>query len=526
MEVKSWHQLRARWYKEARERREAHYSYIVRNRLYDEAYEKCRRDIKYFINYYCPTYDPRNAEVNLPTTIPFWMTPHQERFIDFLFQHLHTGTNGLVEKSRAEGLSWLMIYFAVYHLLFYDGFKTGFGSYKETKVDHIGDLDSLFEKARFCLKRLPEFIMERQEVETNFERIVNHANGSAMTGEVGDDIGRGGRSSIYMVDEHASLPNPKQVEHSLAENTSCIIYGSTPKGTNNLFYKKRMSMSDDDIFTFHWRNNPMKNDSWYANMERKFDAVTIAQEVDIDYTASIEGIVIPAVWVQKAVNFDLNSREVTDISHAGVDVGGGKGQGESVYVERIGSTVAMIDTSTTVEPTDWALHCANIARNSGVQMFKYDAVGVGGPMGGTISKMEPAPTFRHIPVISGSSPTDKKYDDNEKLTAKDRFANLRAEMWWSLRERFRKTYEHRSDSPENAHKSYNEDEMISIPDDQVLITQLSQPTMEYSTTGKIIIESKEEMRKRGISSPDRADALVYCYADLKPKIQTVPAGSR
>ncbi|OKP91315.1 phage terminase large subunit [Paenibacillus sp. P32E] len=55
-------------------------------------------------------------------------------------------------------------------------------------------------------------------------------------------------------------------------------------------------------------------------------------------------------------------------------------------------------------------------------------------------------------------------------------------------------------------------EDIQIPNDEDLIGQLS--TRKYSVTskGKIILESKKEMKKRGLRSPDRADALILAFA--------------
>ena len=51
-----------------------------------------------------------------------------------------------------------------------------------------------------------------------------------------------------------------------------------------------------------------------------------------------------------------------------------------------------------------------------------------------------------------------------------------------------------------------------MPNDDELIAELVAPIYKYTSTGKIKIESKEEMKKRGIKSPDRADALALTMA--------------
>lgn len=71
--------------------------------------------------------------------------------------------------------------------------------------------------------------------------------------------------------------------------------------------------------------------------------------------------------------------------------------------------------------------------------------------------------------------------------------NCRAEWFWGLRQRF-------------------EDGDISIPDDEELLAQLTAIKYQLNSRGQIILESKDQMRKRGMPSPDKADALAYCFA--------------
>jgi len=52
-----------------------------------------------------------------------------------------------------------------------------------------------------------------------------------------------------------------------------------------------------------------------------------------------------------------------------------------------------------------------------------------------------------------------------------------------------------------------EEKKIILPDDPVFIRQASNRRVEYTGTQKLRAESKESMRNRGVSSPDRADAV-------------------
>src|SRR6185437_8623769 len=53
---------------------------------------------------------------------------------------------------------------------------------------------------------------------------------------------------------------------------------------------------------FHWRDDPRKDDAWYERKCTELDPVVIAQEYDIDFSASVEGRLIPSAWVQAAID--------------------------------------------------------------------------------------------------------------------------------------------------------------------------------------------------------------------------------
>ena len=83
-----------------------------------------------FIHDWGMTFDPRNAERKLPTTVPFLLFERQEQFLTWLKDRWRGREDGLAEKSRDMGMSWLCVGFAVWMLLFQPGTVTGFGSRK------------------------------------------------------------------------------------------------------------------------------------------------------------------------------------------------------------------------------------------------------------------------------------------------------------------------------------------------------------------------------------------------------------
>lgn len=87
---------------------------------------------------------------------------------------------------------------------------------------------------------------------------------------------------------------------------------------------------------------------------------------------------------------------------------------------------------------------------------------------------------------------------SERPSVQDHYMRLRDELWWKCRE-------------------WLEDRSCKIPDDQDLIGELTTPKYEYTSAGKILVESKTDLKTRGVASPNRADALILTFAssDLK-----------
>jgi hypothetical protein len=451
-----------------------------------------------FIEDWFVTYDPRRR----PPVFPFVLFEKQQDSIRWLCERFEKQQDGLIEKSRDMGVTWLCVAFSIWLWRFRSGVKIGFGSRKEMLVDRRDDPDSIFEKARIVLRNLP-----REVLPTGFDvlrdapylRIVNVENASVITGEAGDQIGRGGRSSIYFKDESAFYEHPERIEAALSQNSQCKIDVSTPNGTGNPFYRKRHS-GKFPVFTFHWRDDPRKDDAWYEKQKQTLEPFILAQEVDIDYTASVEDICIPGAWVQAAVGYG-NVRN-SGVKIAALDVGGGRDR--SVFLTRQGGVVADIEAWGEGDTTNTAYRAIECARRAKAAQFFFDAVGIGAGV---------ASTFNHtlgegsaIGVNVGSPPSDDLWADG--MTSAEKFANLKAEIWWKMREMFRATFEAANGKPGSP-----DAETISIPAAcQDLITQLSQPRFFRTDRGKIIIESKDQLKKRGISSPDFADALALTFA--------------
>ncbi len=461
----------------------------------------CAEDILHWVRQWCWTFDPREPSAALPFD-PF---AKQEEFLGWLAAREAAREDGLLEKSRDMGATWLCCLYAVHGWLYRPGYTVGFGSRKLELVDRLGDPKCIFEKIRFLLEHLPPWMLPagyRRGEHALFCRVLNPANGATITGEGGDDIGRGGRTSIYFVDESAYLERPLLVERSLSQTTNCRIDVSTPNGPGNPFASKRFSGAVP-VFTLHWKDDPRKGQDWYDYQKRvKYvaDPVGLAQEVDIDYTASIEGITIPAAWVRAAVGLELAA---TGPVTAGLDIAE-YGRDSCAFVDRQGPVVHPPVTWGQCNTTQTAHRAREEAQKRGVSVLNYDVGGVGAGVRGTWESSDTPLPFEAQALNAGESPTNTVWPDGR--TSRDLFANLKAELWWLLRLRFEKTFERVEQGI-----AHPDSECISLPSDPELIAQLSLPLFARTASGKIEIESKKKLRARGVKSPDRAEALCHAF---------------
>lgn len=453
-----------------------------------------------FINDWMFTYDPRKK----PAMRPFILFKRQRELIDYFQGRYDAKEDGIIEKSRTMGATWLSMAYAIWMWLFIRGSKISFGSRKESLVDRLGDPDSIFEKGRLIVGHLPNCFLPTDfdiSKDMPFLRFRNHENGNVIAGEAGDNIGRGGRSSVYFIDEAAFLERADRIDAAVSENTEVQLMISTPNGTGNPFYRKRVG-GKISVFTMHWRSHPEKDDEWYAKQCEKRSKVIIAQELDIDYNASVEDIFIPAEWVRASVDLMIPAEGEMK---AGLDVAD-EGDDSNAMAIGKGSVIGRVLEKKEGNTTQTARWAYAVSRDNGVTRLNYDSIGVGAGIKGEMSVLDTDRIGLTVSGVNvGFAPTTGSVEPGKKN--KDMFANLKAELWWTARKRFEATYKH-----VKGIKKATPDQMLSIPDDGQLINELSQPKMIFGENGKIKVESKKDMKKRGIKSPNKADALILYLA--------------
>lgn len=159
----------------------------------------------------------------------------------------------------------------------------------------------------------------------------------------------------------------------------------------------------------------------------------------------------------------------------------------------------------------------------------YDSIGVGAGVGSNIKAFN---KDGNTNIVSNKFNAGDKVLRPEAIYSfniknKDMFANLKAQAWWNVADRLRITY-----NAVTKGEAYKEDEIISIDSSidglDELLLELSTPKRDFDLTGKTKVESKKDLAKRDVKSPNKADAFIMAYQRpfKKERVAIIPNGVR
>jgi hypothetical protein len=211
-----------------------------------------------------------------------------------------------------------------------------------------------------------------------------------------------------------------------------------------------------------------------------------------EFPGQSEMSVYSLTWIERASREPDLAAPNNGVIQVGIDVAG-PGEDETVMVARVGGAIIAQQVCLCLilgEPCwprsaicggplpDWA-------RRGG---YGRDWVSRGHASGG--------PRLQRFWIQRGSAPLDPEH-----------FVNAKAEGYWTLRE-------------------WLERGVVSGPTDEEMQAQLVGILYRHTASGRVEIESKEDAKKRGQSSLDRAEACVPAFARSVPRKQTVVSDDR
>lgn len=262
----------------------------------------------------------------------------------------------------------------------------------------------------------------------------------------------------------------------------------------------------------NYTENPFLSDTAREKAER-------LKEVDPDAYRHIylgvpydsdDGAVIKRAWIHSATDAHLViEADWTGRKCVGYDVAD-DGKDKNANAGMDGSILCLLDEwkGGEDELRESAARTKKNAEKIDADMIGYDSIGVGAGTGSHLNAMGWRKHFKFNAGAKVEKP-EKNYGDT-KIKNKDFFANLKAQAWWLLADRFRNTH-----LAITKGVKFRADEMISIDSARIdpvlldrLATELATPLRDYDNQGKVKVESKKDLEKRDVRSPNLADAVV------------------
>lgn len=291
---------------------------------------------------------------------------------------------------------------------------------------------------------------------------------------------------LYLIDEASGIPDIvfEVAQGSLSTQGACAVMTSNPTRGSGYFYD-----------THHKLRHRWK--TWVVNCEDVPRAQNHISDVIASYgrnsnkykvrvlgefPTADDDTVVPLEWVEAAIDRDVAKLDYLPVW--GLDVA------------RFGSdatALAKRQANRLLEPVKF-WHSLDTMQVSGVVHREYydthedmrpkeimiDVIGIGA---GVVDRCKEL----GLPV--------RGVNVAEANATNDECMRLRDELWWAARTWF-------------------ESKDCSIPNDQRLISQLVVPTYDFHSSGRIVVESKKDLKKRipSMGSPDGADALCLTFA--------------
>jgi Terminase large subunit, T4likevirus-type, N-terminal len=303
-------------------------------------------------------------------------------------------------------------------------------------------------------------------------------NGSTIVSVPSSEAQIRGRSIDLLLVDEAEQVDPELLLSAALPTTAArpaarIVLAGSPGSPVGPFYEFACAgeQGDDHVETFRWQ---LEDATWIqptviAAARAQLPAAAFAREYEGRFAdTEAQERVIAREWIDAA---RARTLEPEGERVLGCDVAR-RGRDFSVVVEMRGPVARVVHSTLGADTMALAAKLAQLSREGPgpAPTLAVDEIGVGGPVIDRLVQLD-------VPVAG--------FNASHRAPDQRRHLNMRASVWWELRELFRLG-------------------QIDIPaEDRQLADELAAVTYRLDAAGRIVIADKAKMAK----SPDRADAL-------------------
>ena len=290
---------------------------------------------------------------------------------------------------------------------------------------------------------------------------------------------------MLVVDEASGVPEQvfEAAAGSMSGHSAVTILLSNPTRSSGTFFESQTRLSGA-WWTRRWScvDSPLVSDDFVDEMRLRYGEESNAFRIRVlgEFPLSDDDTIIPFHLIEAATNRDVVLDETAqtiwglDVARFGTD--------KTALAKRQGNVITEVNGW---QGLDLMQTVGRVkAEYDGLPMsirpkeIMVDVIGMGG---GVVDRLrELGLPVRGINVA-------------ESPSMGDTYTNLRAELWFKTR-------------------GWLEQRGAKIPKNEQLIAELSTIRYSFMSSGKMKAESKDEMRKRGLPSPDFADAVCLTLA--------------
>ena len=305
--------------------------------------------------------------------------------------------------------------------------------------------------------------------------------------------------ALVVIDEAAGVaPSVYEALDAVmtSENARQLLIGNPTNPSGDFFDAFHSNRTLYNLITIAAKDTPnfragktvrpyLITQQWRDDVVEKFgeESAYVQSRVHAEFPKTGADTLIPLGWVEDSAR---RAEAVQDDGASPVDIGvdvARTGTDETAVYARSGLDVLTMDAWTGHDLMQSVGRIRNFVELLGRRplRFKVDVIGMGAGVADRLRELG----YDVVDVNVSTSSSDP-----------DKWPNLRHELWWELRELF-----HRH-------------EINGVVDDTT-IGQLTSVKYSFDSRHSMpIIESKDQMKKRGLKSPDRAEALMLAFANV------------
>jgi phage terminase large subunit len=351
--------------------------------------------------------------------------------------------------------------------------------------------DALFAELKRWINELPEqlkpmLIVKSDRVElaaAPSEAFISARTSRAETPEA--LAGVHSENVLLVVDEASGVPEKvfEAAAGSMSGHAATTILLSNPTRSSGTFFESQTRLSGS-YWTRRWScvDSPLVSEEFVDEMRLRYGEDSNAFRIRVlgEFPLADDDTIIPFHLVEAATQRDIELDE--DAARTwGLDVAR-FGSDKTVLAKRQGHVITEVngwqglDLMQTVGRVK--AEYDGLPSHLRPREIMVDVIGMGG---GVVDRLrELGLPVRGINVA-------------ESPSMGDTYTNLRAELWFKMR-------------------GWLEQRGAKLPKNEQLIAELTSIRYSFASSGKMKAESKDDMRKRGLSSPDYADAVCLTLA--------------